>query len=169
MASPKETEIPVTPAVRALRAARVEVLPHLYPYVDRGGTRQAAVSLGVDEHSVVKTLVFEAEKEGERKRPLLVLMHGDCEVSTKQLARFLGVKTVTPASEATVEKATGYIPGGVSPFGTRTPLPVYAEETILALERIYINGGKRGFLFEITPADLRRVVQVTPVQVAIPA
>lgn len=169
MANLKGTEIPVTPAVRALRAARVEVLPHLYPYVDRGGTRQAAVSLGVDEHTVVKTLVFEAEKEGEQKRPLLVLMHGDREVSTKQLARFLGVKTVTPASEATVEKATGYIPGGVSPFGTRTPLSVYVEESVLSLPRIYVNGGKRGFLFEITPADLERVLEVTPVQVAVPA
>jgi Cys-tRNA(Pro) deacylase len=116
---------------------------------------------------VVKTLVFEAEAEGGRKKPLLVLMHGDCEVSTRQLARFLGVKTVAPASMAGVEKATGYIPGGVSPFGTRTPLPVYVEETVLALDRLYLNGGKRGFLLEIRPADLLRLLAATAVQVAL--
>ena len=162
-------EIPVTPAVRALRAAGVELVTHLYPYVERGGTRHAAEALGLPEHAVVKTLVFEAEAAGGRKQPLLVLMHGDCEVSTRQLARHLGVKTVAPASEAGVERATGYVPGGVSPFGTRTALPVYIEETVLALDRFYVNGGKRGFLLEIRPLDLPRLLAATPVQVALAA
>jgi Cys-tRNA(Pro) deacylase len=120
----------------------------------------------VDEHTVAKTLVMETREAG-RKKTFLVLMHGDREVSTKQLARLLGVKAVSPASESDVEKNTGYIPGGVSPFGTRAPLAVYVEETILDLEKIYVNGGKRGFQVEISPQELVRVLGAIPVRVGI--
>jgi Cys-tRNA(Pro) deacylase len=161
----KDRDIPVTTGVRALRAAGVAFTPHLYDYIDHGGTKHAAGSLHVDEHAVIKTLVMEVHDA--RKTFAIVLMHGDREVSTKQLARILNVKTASPASEADVEKNTVYIPGGVSPFGTRTPLPVYIEESILALDRAYINGGKRGFLVEIKPAELTRVLKAVPVQVAI--
>jgi Cys-tRNA(Pro) deacylase len=157
--------VPVTQAVRALRAAKVEFTPHHYPYVERGGTRASSEALGVDEHAVVKTIVLEAK--GDRPRPLIVLMHGDREISTQKLARLLAVKDVVPASEAAVERYTGYLPGGTSPFGTRTALPVYVEETILALERIYINGGKRGFLVSVAPDALTSVLKAIPVQVGV--
>ena len=162
----KDQDVPVTTAVRALRAAGVPFVPHLYDYVEHGGTKHAAQSLGVDDHAVVKTLVMET-RETRRKRAFLVLMHGDREVSTKQLARLLDVKAVSPASEADVEKDTGYIPGGVSPFGTRTPLTVYVEETIIGLEKIYVNGGKRGFQVEIAPRELVRALGAIPVRVGI--
>ena len=161
----KPPEMPITQAVRALRAAKVAFTPHLYPYVERGGTRASSQALGLDEHTVVKTIVMEAT--GERNRPLIVLMHGDREISTQKLARLLGAKDVVPASEATVEKCTGYLPGGTSPFGTRTALPVYVEESIFALERIYINGGKRGFLVGIAPAALTSLLKVTAVNVGV--
>ena len=160
-------DIPVTPAIRALRAAKAPFTPHLYGYVDRGGTAQAALSLGVDHHAVVKTLVMEAQDDGPRRQPLLIVMHGDLEVSTKQLARHLRVKAVSPATEAGVEKYTGYLPGGVSPFGTRTALPVYVEESVLDLDRAYINGGKRGFLVAIEPAVLTSLLSAVPVRVGI--
>ena len=160
-------EIPVSPAIRALRAAGVDFTPHLYPYVDRGGTAHAARCLGVDHHAVVKTLVMEAQGEAPRRQPLVVVMHGDMEVSTKQLARHLQVKAVTPATEAAVEKHTGYVPGGVSPFGTRSALPVYVEASILALPRVYINGGKRGFLVAIAPKVLVDLLAPESVSVAI--
>lgn len=165
----KDPAIPSTPAVRALRAAGASFVPRLYPYVERGGTRHAAECLGVAEHQVIKTLLMEAQWEGGRKRPLLVLMHGDLEVSTKQLARILGVKGVTPASEGDVVRHTGYQPGGVSPFGTRATLPVYMEEGILSLERVYINGGRRGFLVEISPRLIQEVLGGVTVQVGIRA
>jgi Cys-tRNA(Pro) deacylase len=160
-------DIPVTAAVRSLRAAGIPFEPLFYAYVERGGTGQAAASLGLDEHAVVKTLVMEAHEAGGRRNPFIVLMHGDREVSTKGLARFLGVRTVAPAGEADVTRFTGYVPGGVSPFGTRKTLPVYAEETILSLGRIYINGGKRGFLVAVRPSDLERVLAVKPVNVGL--
>ena len=116
---------------------------------------------------MVKTLVMEAQGDGPRRAPLLVVMHGDLEVSTRQLARHLGVKAVSPATEAGVEKYTGYAPGGVSPFGTRAALPVYVEETVLALGRAYINGGKRGFLVAIDPAILVTLLSAVPVRVGI--
>lgn len=159
--------MPVTAAVRALRAAGVEFEPHVYAYVERGGTKHSAEALGVDEHAVVKTLVMEARRREGRPQPLIVLMHGDREVSTKELARQIGAREVAPASPAAVEKHTGYVPGGVSPFGTRARLPVYVEETILALDRFLINGGRRGFLVRIAPADLERVLAPVPVRVAI--
>jgi Cys-tRNA(Pro) deacylase len=157
-------EYPVTSAVRFLRDQRIPFKPHLYAYEEHGGTRASAVALGVPEHQVVKTLVMET---GQRQ-PLLVLMHGDSEVSTKQLARTLGVKRIEPCDAKSAERHTGYLFGGTSPFGTRTALPVYAERTIFGLPRIYINGGKRGFLVEIDPQDLRRTLSVKDVEVAIP-
>ena len=158
--------MPVTTAVRALRAAGVAFVPLLNDYVDRGGTKHAAESLGVNEHAVIKTLVMDCH-EGGRKKAFLVLMHGDREVSTRELTRVLNVKTVSPASESDVEKSTGYLPGGVSPFGTRTPLTVFVEETILGLEKSYINGGKRGFLVEIEPKELVRALGASLVRVAV--
>ena len=156
-------DYPITPAVRFLREKGVAFEPHLYDYVERGGTRRSAEELGVDEHAVVKTLVMETDA----KKPLLVLMHGDREVSTKQLARALGVKSVHPCDFAQAQKHTGYLVGGTSPFGTRTRLPVYAERTIFDLPKIYINGGKRGFLVSIDPKVLRDVLKVEEVEVAI--
>jgi len=157
-------DFPVTPAVRFLRDHKVSVEPHLYTYEEHGGTRVSAAALGVDEHAVVKTLVMETD----RKQPLIVLMHGDREVSTKALARLIGAKQVQPCAPAVAQKHSGYMVGGTSPFGTRKPLPVYVERTILDLPRIYINGGKRGFLIAMDPAELSRTLTVTPVDVAIP-
>ena len=156
-------DYPVTPAVRALRERKVEFEPHLYDYVEQGGTRHSAESLGMDEHAVVKTLVLETDA----KKPLLVLLHGDREVSTKQLARTLGVKAVQPCKPDVAQKHTGYLVGGTSPFGTRARLPVYAERTIFGLPRIYINGGKRGFLVSIEPRVLRELLPVTEVEVGV--
>jgi Cys-tRNA(Pro) deacylase len=156
-------DYPVTPAVRVLREKRVAFEPHLYEYEERGGTRRSAAELGVEEHAVVKTLVMETES----REALVVLMHGDREVSTKQLARHLGVKSVQPCAPETAQKHTGYVVGGTSPFGTRARLPVYVERTIFGLPKIYINGGKRGFLVSIEPRILRDVLPVEEVEVAI--
>ncbi|HEV2705351.1 MAG TPA: Cys-tRNA(Pro) deacylase [Pyrinomonadaceae bacterium] len=156
-------EYPVTPAVRLLRERKVEFEPHLYDYEERGGTRRSAEELGVDEHTVVKTLVMETEA----RQPLVVLMHGDREVSTKRLARTLGVKAVSPCEPRAAERHTGYLVGGTSPFGTRARLPVYVERTIFQLPKIYINGGKRGFLVSIAPRVLRELLPVEEVEVAI--
>lgn len=154
---------PITNAVRQLREEEVNFAPHLYEYVEHGGTKASADSLGISEHAVIKTLVMETDE----KKPLLVLMHGDLEVSTKQLARIIGTKHVELCSADVAQRHTGYQFGGTSPFGTRRKLPVYAEKTIFDLPRIYINGGKRGFLVEIEPKELRRVLEVTEVEVAI--
>src|ERR687890_637016 len=154
---------PITPAVRALRGKKVEFEPHLYDYEERGGTRHSAESLGVEEHAVVKTLVMETEA----RKPLVVLMHGDREVSTKNLARRLGVKSVHPCDFAQAQRHTGYLVGGTSPFGTRAALRVYAERTIFELPKIYINGGKRGFLVSLDPKVLREVLHAEEVEVAI--
>ena len=154
---------PITPAVRFLREKKIHFVPRLYEYVEKGGTRESAKQLGVDEHAVVKTLVFETNE----KKPFIVLMHGDREVSTKNLARHLGVKSVEPATAERATKLTGYQFGGTSPFGTRTTMPVYVERTIFDLERIYINGGKRGFLIEIEPDAVAQTLSVVEVEVAI--
>jgi Cys-tRNA(Pro) deacylase len=154
---------PVTPAVRVLRSAKVEFTDHLYTYEEKGGTAVSARELGVDEHSVVKTLIMEDEK----KRPLIVLMHGDRQVSEKQLARFIGVKAVTSCTPDIAHKHTGYLVGGTSPFGTRTAMPVYMEATILDLPCIYINGGKRGYLVGINPKDAVRLLKPVLVRVGI--
>jgi len=156
-------DYPVTTAIRFLRDKRIEFQPHLYTYEDRGGTKLSAGALGVPEHQVIKTLVFETDE----RKPLLVLMHGDREVSAKQLARLIRAKRVDPCDEATALRHTGYMFGGTSPFGTRHPIPVYAERTIFEMQSLYINGGKRGFLVEISPVDLRKALAVTEVDVAI--
>ena len=156
-------DYPVTPAVRLLREKKVEFEPHLYDYVEHGGTQHSAEALGVDEHAVVKTLVMETDAH----KPLIVLMHGDREVSTKNLARRLGVKSVHPCDFARAQKHTGYLVGGTSPFGTRAQLHVYAERTIFELPKIYINGGKRGFLVSIDPKVLKEVLHAEEVEVAI--
>ena len=154
--------IPATPAIRALKENRVDFVPRPYKYEERGGTEVAARELGVDEHLTVKTLVM----EDDGKSPFIVLMHGDREVSTKDLARVLGVKTVQPCDAASANRHTGYMVGGTSPFGTRKSLPVYVEETILSLPVIYINAGRKGLLVEMRPADLAKVLKLTPVRVA---
>lgn len=159
----REEKVPVTTAVRALRDAKVAFEGHLYDYVEKGGTAASSSALGVPEHAVVKTLVM----EDDAKKPLVVLMHGDLQVSTKELARVLGTKRIAPCSPDTAHQHTGYLVGGTSPFGLRKPLPVYVEETILALPRIYCNGGKRGFLVSIAPGELVRVLKATPVKVGI--
>jgi Cys-tRNA(Pro) deacylase len=156
-------DYPITPAIRLLREKKISFIPHLYTYEEHGGTKASAVALNVDEHAVVKTLVMQTDE----RKPLIVLMHGDREVSTKQLARSLGVKRVEPCDAATAQKHTGYLFGGTSPFGTRTQIPVYAEATIFSLPKIYINGGKRGFLVEITSADLLMALPIHEVHVAI--
>lgn len=156
-------DYPITPAIRALRAAKVEFAPHLYDYVEKGGTRASAEALGVDEHAVIKTLVFEADA----KKPLIVLMHGDRQVSAKELARQIGVKAVSSCEPDRAQKVTGYLVGGTSPFATKTRLPVYVEATITDLPKIYINGGKRGFLVSIAPAVLKSLLDVREVTVAI--
>jgi Cys-tRNA(Pro) deacylase len=154
---------PVTAAVRALRAAGVPFTDHPYAYEEKGGTSVSARELGVDEHYVVKTLVM----EDERKNPLIVLMHGDRNVSTKELARIIGVKSVASCSPDSAHRHTGYMVGGTSPFGTRKPLPVYLEETVLALPKIYINGGKRGYLVGVNPRDVAAILKPILVRVAI--
>jgi Cys-tRNA(Pro) deacylase len=152
-----------TPAVHYLRKHNVAFTEHSYRYEERGGTRVSARELGVDEHMVVKTLVME-DDSGE---PLIILMHGDREVSTKELARQTGRKSITPCDPIIAQRHTGYMVGGTSPFGTRRPLPVYVERTILDLQRVYINGGRRGFLVALAPREIERVLNATPVDVAI--
>ncbi len=151
---------PVTPAIRFLREHQIDFVPHEYPYEEHGGTEYTAHYFGVPEHSVIKTIVLENEK----KQGLIVLMHGDCQISTRNLARELNMKHITPAAPAQASKWTGYLIGGTSPFGMKTVLPVYVEQSILSLETIYINGGKRGFLVEITPHNL---VALNPVAVSV--
>jgi Cys-tRNA(Pro) deacylase len=158
-----KTDYPVTPAVRMLRDKQIDFEPHLYDYVERGGTTRSAAELGVDEHTVVKTLVMETD----RREPLIILMHGDREVSTKELARAIGARSVVPCKPDVAQKHTGYLVGGTSPFGTRKSLPVYVERTIFDLPRIFINGGKRGFLVSIDPQTLKAALPVHEVAVAI--
>jgi len=146
---------PETPATQFLDKHRIAHSNHLYAYEEHGGTRVSARELNVDEHAVVKTLVM----ENEAKKPLIVLMHGDRTVSTKELARQLGVKKVAPCTPEDAQRHTGYLVGGCSPFGTKKHLPVCMEKTILDLPLIYINGGQRGYLVGIHPHDLLRVLQ----------
>ena len=154
---------PVTAAVRVLRAEKVNFSDHPYAYEDKGGTSVSSRELGVDEHAVIKTLVMEDEK----RTPLIVLMHGDLQVSTKELARIIGVKQVLPCTAETAQKQSGYMVGGTSPFGTRHPMPVYMEESIADLPRMYINGGKRGYLVGMAPSELVRVLKPQLVTVGI--
>jgi len=150
-------KFPVTAAVRVLREHGVDFTHHPYEYEERGGTAVSARELGVDEHAVIKTLVM----EDDAKKPLVMLMHGDREVSTKNLARHLGVKTIAPCDPATADRHSGYQVGGTSPFGTRRAMPVYLQRTVAELEYVYINGGRRGYLVGMPPAELIRVLQPT--------
>lgn len=156
------SKTPVTPAIRVLRGAGVAFTEHLYRYEEHGGTRVSARELGVDEHAVIKTLVM----QDDTGAPLVVLMHGDREVSTKQLARAAGCKTVEPCKPDVASRHSGYLVGGTSPFGTRKAMPVYMERSIRDLARVYINGGARGFLVGLVPADLERLLNPTPVDAA---
>jgi Cys-tRNA(Pro) deacylase len=155
-------KFPVTPAIRVLKENQVDFIEHPYKYEEGGGTETAAKALGVDEHLVIKTLVM----EDDQKRPFIILMHGDKQVSTKNLARVIDVKTVTPCDAHVALKHTGYMVGGISPFGTKKHLPVYVEETILSLPRIFINAGRKGLLVEMSPTDLIKLLKPTPVRVA---
>lgn len=158
----KDTKGPTTQATLFLKANGVAFTDHLYAYEVHGGTSVSARELAVDEHAVVKTLVM----ENELKKPLIVLMHGDRKVSTKELARQIGCKKVEPCKPEVANKHSGYLVGGTSPFGTKTRLPVYVERSILELNRIYINGGKRGYLVGIDPKELPRLLAVKEVEVA---
>lgn len=146
--------VSATPAVHFLKQHQVAFTEHEYRYEERGGTAVSSRELGVDEHIVIKTLVM----EDERKQPLIVLMHGDRDVSTKNLARQIGVKTVTPCAPEVAQKHTGCLVGGTSPFGTRKSLPIYLHRSIADLDRLYINGGRRGFLVSMAPSELVRVL-----------
>jgi Cys-tRNA(Pro) deacylase len=159
----KKDRFPVTAAIHVLRQQKVAFEGHLYAYEERGGTAVSARELGVSEHAIIKTLVMETDA----KDPLIVLMHGDRQVSTKELARALGVKSVQPCAPAVADRHSGYQVGGTSPFGTRKRLPIYLQRSILSLERIYVNGGSRGFLVSLTPAEIVRVLNPTLVEVAI--
>jgi Cys-tRNA(Pro) deacylase len=156
-------KFPVTPAIRLLRQEQVDFSDHLYPYEEKGGTAVSARELGVDEHSVIKTLIM----EDDGKNPLIILMHGDRQVSTRELARLIGARSITPCAPAVADRHSGYQVGGTSPFATRRAMPVYVEESILSLAKIYINGGKRGYLIGLDPKDLVRVLKPTPVKVGI--
>ena len=150
----KDKHVSETPATQQLRAAGVAFTEHVYDYVDHGGTTESARQLGWDEHAVVKTLVM----QNERAEPLIVLMHGDKQVSTKNLARAIGAKSVEPCKPEVAQRHSGYLVGGTSPFGTRKAMPVYVEASVLALQRILINGGRRGYLVGIAPAVLVAVL-----------
>jgi Cys-tRNA(Pro) deacylase len=159
----KTAHVSETPATQWLRRHGVEFGEHVYEYVEHGGTAVSATALGVDEHAVIKTLVM----ADESARPLIVLMHGDRKVSTKNLARQSGRKRIEPCTPEAAQRHTGYQVGGTSPFGTRKPLPVYVERSVLDLPRIYINGGRRGYLVSIDPAVLSRHLNAQPVACAL--
>ena len=159
----KGTHVSETPATQLLRRHGVAFTEHVYDYVEHGGTAESARQLGVDEHAVVKTLVM----QDERAQPLIVLMHGDKQVSTKNLARGIGVKSVEPCKPDVAQRHSGYLVGGTSPFGTKKAMPVYVEETVLALDRICINGGRRGYLIGIAPAVLTELLAAEPVNCAL--
>ena len=159
----KGTHVSETPATQLLRRHGVSFTEHVYEYVEHGGTAESARQLGVDEHAVVKTLVM----QDERAQPLIVLMHGDKQVSTKNLARGIGAKAVEPCKPEVAQRHSGYMVGGTSPFGTKKAMPVYVEDTVLALPRICINGGRRGYLIGIEPAVLTTLLAAKPVHCAL--
>lgn len=159
----KHRHVSQTPATQVLQRAGVTFTEHPYDYLEHGGTAESARQLGVAEHAVIKTLVM----QDERAQPLLVLMHGDCQVSTKKLAREIGVKAVEPCKPDVAHRHSGYLIGGTSPFGLRKPLPVWVEHSVLALPRIYINGGQRGFLVALAPQVLVDLLRARPVQCAL--
>ena len=155
-------DFPVTTAIRELKQKKINYVPYLYEYEEKGGTAQTAVELNIDEHKVIKTLVFNADNE-----LIICLQHGDREVSTKELARILKVKKVEPADQKTAQNATGYQFGGTSPFGIKKRLNIYSESSIFELDKIYINGGKRGFILEISPQEIENNYTITKISVAI--
>jgi len=157
------SKAPSTNATRILKQAGVPFTEHLYRYEDHGGTQVSARELGVEEHVVIKTLVMEDEKGA----PLIILMHGDREVSTKELARQIGAKAVQPCKPEVANRHSGYLVGGTSPLGMKKAMPIHAEATIFDLERIYLNGGSRGFLVGLDPKDLERVLSLSRVHVAL--
>jgi Cys-tRNA(Pro) deacylase len=159
----KDKHVSETPATQWLRRAGVAFSEHPYDYVNHGGTAESARQLGVSEHEVVKTLVM----QDERAQPLIVLMHGDRQVSTKNLARAIGAKAVEPCSPEVAQRHSGYLVGGTSPFGTKKAMPVYVQDSVLALPRILINGGRRGYLVGIAPEVLTRALGARPVECAI--
>jgi Cys-tRNA(Pro) deacylase len=159
----KKEHVSETPATQFLRQHGVHFSEHPYEYQEHGGTAVSSRELGVDEHEVVKTLVM----QDDAAKPLIVLMHGDRKVSTKNLARQIGCKTVEPCKPEVANRHSGFLVGGTSPFGTRKKMPVYVEETILALPKIYINGGRRGYLVGIDPAILTQLLSARPVQCAL--
>ena len=159
----KKQHVSETPATQWLKAHGVVFTEHPYSYLEHGGTEHSAASLGLDEHMVVKTLVM----QDQDARPLIVLMHGDRKVSTKNLARQIGAKTVEPCKPEVASRHSGYLVGGTSPFGTRREMPVYVEESVLALPRIVLNGGRRGYLVGIDPQVCTTVLGARPVQCAL--
>ncbi len=159
----KEKHVSETPATQMLRQAGVVFSAHPYDYVDRGGTAESARQLGVPEHEVVKTLMM----EDDRGEPLIVLMHGDRQVSTKNLARAIGAKSVVPCTPEAAQRASGYLVGGTSPFGTRRAMPVYVEASVLELPRVLVNGGRRGYLVGVDPAVFARLLGALPVRCAL--
>ena len=156
--------MPSTPAIHELRRHKTPFTEHPYRYEEHGGTRVSSRELGVPEHAVVKTLVM----EDDQQRPLIVLMHGDREVSTKSLARQIGTKSVEPCRPEIAERHTGYMVGGTSPFGTRKRLPIYVERTVLDLDMVYVNGGWRGFLVGISPQAFVSILGAIAVDVGNP-
>ena len=159
----KTAHVSETPATQLLRAHKVAFTEHPYDYVEHGGTEESARQLGLDEHVVVKTLVM----QDQDAKPLIVLMHGDCKVSTKNLARQIGAKSVEPCKPEVANRHSGYLVGGTSPFGTRKQMPVFIEESILQLPRIAINGGRRGFLVQLDPQVCVQLLGARPVQCAL--
>ena len=159
----KDKHVSETPATQFLRRAGVSFTEHPYEYVDHGGTAESSRQLGVDEHAVVKTLVM----QDERAQPLIVLMHGDRQVSTKALAREIGVKSVEPCKPEVAQRHSGYLVGGTSPFGTKKAMPVFVEASVLALEKICINGGKRGYLVGLDPKLLGTLLDAKAVHCAL--
>ncbi|MBL8378614.1 MAG: aminoacyl-tRNA deacylase [Burkholderiales bacterium] len=159
----RKAHVSETPATAFLRRHGIAFSEHVYEYVEHGGSAESARALGIDEHLVVKTLVM----QDDAAQPLIILMHGDRSVSTKNLARSIGVKSVAPCKPEVATRHSGYQVGGTSPFATRKPMPVYVEAGILALPRIYINGGRRGYLLGIDPAVLKQTLDASPVEVAL--
>lgn len=163
--SKKSQHVSETPATQFLRQHKVEFTEHVYDYVEHGGTAESARQLGVDEHAVVKTLVMQDEKA----QPLIVLMHGDCQVSLKELARQIPCKKVEPCKPDVAQRHSGYMVGGTSPFGIRKAMPIYVEAGILELPKVCINGGRRGYLVGIAPRLLVDLLAARPVQCALAA
>ena len=156
-----EIKPPMTTAIRMLLDHKVPFTSHFYKYEEKGGTAVSSQELGVEEHTVIKTLIMETDT----KAPLVVLMHGDCQVSTKQLAREMGVKTVSPCDPEVANKHSGFMVGGTSPFGTKKQMPVYMQKSILDLEKVFINGGKRGFLVNLKSEDIVKVLKPKIVEI----